>query len=197
VSLEIIRLNPRLSGKLLNGILKAAKIRAIGLVGDQKIKIERAANFVQSELFARTFSEGMTLVEETANYLDGEGREASKSLSRDAALAYAGASMRLTTQLMQIASWLLVLRAVREEEMGVLEAGDPKYRVKSNDEPHRDLRADGLPEQLVHLIDGANQLFARISRLDGDLFSKEESRSNESDAAGQQRALLRAFGDRS
>ncbi|HNR77466.1 MAG TPA: DUF1465 family protein, partial [Parvularculaceae bacterium] len=41
--------------------------------------------FVQSEVFARTFREGMSLVEETANYLDGEGREASKSLSRSAA----------------------------------------------------------------------------------------------------------------
>ncbi|MBL4620656.1 MAG: DUF1465 family protein, partial [Marinicaulis sp.] len=139
----------------------------------------------------------MTMVEETANYLDGEGREASKSLGRDAALAYAGASMRLTTQLMQIASWLLVLRAVRESEMRVSEAGDEKYRVKWNEEPERDLRSEGLPERLVALIDDATQLFARISRLDSELFSKEEITSSDSDAAGQQRALLRAFGDQS
>ena len=63
-----------------------------------------AESFVQSELFARTFREGMALVEETANYLDGEGRKSAKTLSRSGALAYASASMRLTTQLMQIAS---------------------------------------------------------------------------------------------
>ena len=71
-------------------------------------------DFAASELFERTFQEGMDLVEETAAYLDGGGRQESKLLSRNAALAYAGESMRLTTQLMQVASWLLVQRAVRE-----------------------------------------------------------------------------------
>ena len=59
----------------------------------------------------------MELVEETASYLDGEGRQESKLLSRNAALAYAAESMRLTTRLMQVASWLLVQRAVREGDM--------------------------------------------------------------------------------
>ena len=75
------------------------------------------ADFARSELFDRTFQEGMDLVEETAGYLDGSGRQESKALSRNAALAYAGESMRLTTRLMQVASWLLVQRAVREGDM--------------------------------------------------------------------------------
>ena len=62
-------------------------------------------DFAASELFDRTFQEGMELVEETATYLDGTGRQDSKLLSRSAALAYAGESMRLTTRLMQLASW--------------------------------------------------------------------------------------------
>ncbi|HVV34621.1 MAG TPA: DUF1465 family protein, partial [Vitreimonas sp.] len=69
---------------------------------------KRASDFARSELFERTFKEGMAMVEETAAYLDGPGRAASKRLSRAAALAYAGESMRLTTRLMQVASWLLV-----------------------------------------------------------------------------------------
>ncbi|MFW8695371.1 DUF1465 family protein, partial [Mesorhizobium japonicum] len=44
-------------------------------------------DFARSELFDRTFREGMELVEETAAYLDGEGRRDSKILSRAAALA--------------------------------------------------------------------------------------------------------------
>jgi len=43
-------------------------------------------DFAQSELFDRTFQEGMALVEETATYLDGSGRQESKSLDRRAAL---------------------------------------------------------------------------------------------------------------
>ena len=41
-------------------------------------------SFIASALFARTFDEGMALVEETARYLDGEGREISRSLPRKA-----------------------------------------------------------------------------------------------------------------
>ena len=43
-------------------------------------------DFASSELFDRTFQEGMELVEETAAYLDGAGRQDSKLLSRAAAL---------------------------------------------------------------------------------------------------------------
>ena len=166
------------------------------LIETDKTETTGAATFVQSELFARTFREGMALVEETANYLDGDGREASKTLSRDAALAYAGASMRLTTQLMQIASWLLVLRAVREGEMALSEAGDQKYRVEHKDESYGSLQAEGMPDRLIGLVDAAQQLFSRISRLDADLFSASAAEPNESDAVGQQRALLEAFGGR-
>ena len=70
--------------------------------------------FVASESFKALFREGMALVEDTAAYLDGAGREESKELPRQGALTYASESMRLTTRLMQIASWLLVQRAVAE-----------------------------------------------------------------------------------
>lgn len=153
-----------------------------------------AMTFVQSEVFARTFREGMSLVEETANYLDGDGRDASKSLSRSAALSYAGASMRLTTQLMQIASWLLVLRAVREGDMSVSEACEGKYRLGSRERAPADLLSGELPNKLLSLIDGAAQLYDRISRLDMDLFTNSKSPTTGRDAAAQQRALLDAFG---
>ena len=53
-----------------------------------------------SQVFADLFRDGMALVEETATYLDGPGRQQSKKLERAAALAYATESMRLTTRLM-------------------------------------------------------------------------------------------------
>jgi len=71
-------------------------------------------DFAGSALFDRTFQQGMELVEQTAAYLDGPGRQESKQLNRKAALSYASESMRLTTRLMQVASWLLVQRAVRQ-----------------------------------------------------------------------------------
>ena len=94
---------------------------------------KRAIDFARSELFERTFKEGMGLVEETAAYLDGPGRAASKRLSRGAALAYAGESMRLTTRLMQVASWLLVQRSVADGDISVDEVAKDKYRLSARE----------------------------------------------------------------
>src|SRR5450755_3944774 len=54
--------------------------------------------FTGSALFERTFDEGMALVEETARYLDGRGRREARELPRNAAMLYAGESMRVTTR---------------------------------------------------------------------------------------------------
>src|SRR5579872_4771483 len=110
-------------------------------------------DFAASELFERTFQEGMDLVEETAAYLDGAGRQESKLLSRGAALAYAGESMRLTTRLMQVASWLLVQRAVREGDMPAAEAFNDRYRL-AEPPPEVAPEAEGeLPAGLLGLLE--------------------------------------------
>src|ERR1700759_118019 len=88
---------------------------------------ERLAN---SQAFSDLFRDGMSLVEETATYLDGDGRQDSKKLDRAASLAYATESMRLTTRLMQLASWLLLHRAVKEGEMSLTQASKEKSKVK-------------------------------------------------------------------
>jgi regulator of CtrA degradation len=125
--------------------------------------------FVQSDAFRALFREGMGLVEETAAYLDGPGREESKKLERQAALAYASESMRLTTRLMQIASWLLVQRAVAEGEITAGQALQEKNRVRlTTQEPAR-ARADVelLPERLRELIGLTARMHARVIHLDG------------------------------
>jgi regulator of CtrA degradation len=133
---------------------------------------KRALDFARSEVFERTFKEGMALVEETAAYLDGPGRAASKRLSRGAALAYAGESMRLTTRLMQVASWLLVQRAVRDGEIQMAEAASEKYRLISRDaQPAQSFAAsDELPEALRTLIVRGGAIYERVRRLDETMF---------------------------
>src|ERR1019366_4969293 len=88
-------------------------------------------SFTGSALFEKTFDEGMALVEKTARYLDGKGREESRGLPRKAALLYAGESMRVTTRLMQAASWLLVQRAVHDGDMEAGIASQDRYRLGS------------------------------------------------------------------
>ena len=63
--------------------------------------VDFLTRFTQSDQFANVFDEGMGLVEETANYLDGPGRDDARKLDRHGSIAYASESMRLTTRLMQ------------------------------------------------------------------------------------------------
>jgi len=130
-------------------------------------------SFTGSALFERTFDEGMSLVEETARYLDGRGRNESRALPRKAALLYAGESMRVTTRLMQAASWLLVQRAVHEGEMPAEDARNERYRLGSK-EICLGGGQDGvelLPATLRDLLSRSERLYRRIARLDDVLFA--------------------------
>src|ERR1700754_1880066 len=91
------------------------------------------ANFIDTAMFERTFDEGMALVEETARYLDGKGREEARALSRKAAMLYAGESMRVTTRLVQAASWRLVQRAGRDGGRARGGAINDRYRLGSRE----------------------------------------------------------------
>jgi regulator of CtrA degradation len=130
---------------------------------------ERLAN---SQAFANLFRDGMALVEETATYLDGPGRQESKKLSRAAALAYATESMRLTTRLMQLASWLLLHRAVKEGEMSLAQASKEKSKVKlASGDGHDRNNVELLPETLRSLIERSQALYGKVRRLDANIHS--------------------------
>jgi len=130
-------------------------------------------SFTGSALFERTFDEGMSLVEETAKYLDGKGRKESRDLPRKIAMLYAGESMRVTTRLMQAASWLLVQRAVHDGDMPAEDATSDRYRLGS-----KDICLGGggdgvdlLPAKLRDLLARSDNLYRRIARLDDVLFA--------------------------
>ncbi len=122
-----------------------------------------------SDAFRALFREGMDLVEAAASYLDGEGRETAKNLPRHDALAYAAESMRLTTRLMQLASWLLLQRAVNEGEMTKAQASCEKHKVKlsTQDVASAPDAFSRLPKSLRDLVSQSLRLQARILHLDG------------------------------
>src|SRR5436305_9195099 len=125
---------------------------------------ERLTN---SAAFGALFREGMDLVEETAAYLDGDGRTEAKALERSVSLTYATESMRLTTRLMQLASWLLLHRAVKEGEMTLSQANREKTKVKlTAADPGPEDMVTKLPQQLQDLIARSMNLQSRVRRLD-------------------------------
>jgi regulator of CtrA degradation len=147
-----------------------------------------------SQVFSDLFRDGMALVEETAAYLDGPGRQDSKKLERAAALAYATESMRLTTRLMQLASWLLLHRAVKEGEMSLAQAHKEKAKVKlSAGEQTDENNIRLLPERLRVLIQQSRTLQAAVRRLDATIHaSQSRPRLDVGNPVERQLGLLRA-----
>lgn len=135
------------------------------------------SRFVTSDAFRAMFRQGMLLVEETAAYLDGPGREESRLLARDVALAYATESMRLTTRLMQIASWLLVQRAVAEGEISPEQARTEKNRVRIAEAglPTPQAVLELLPMRLRELMDASQRMQARVQHLENLVFAENET----------------------
>ncbi len=130
--------------------------------------ISFAERMASSDVFKALFRDGMALVEETAAYLDGDGREQAKGLGRTDALAYASESMRLTTRLMQIASWLLLQRAVNEGELSRADAVGDKKRttVAWNEKTGEPETLARLPAALRGLIETSVRLQERLLHLD-------------------------------
>ena len=126
---------------------------------------DRLAN---SETFKLLFREGMVLVEEAASYLDGPGRRDSRLMPRGEAVAYASESMRLTTRLMQLASWLLLQRSVNEGDLTQAQAQSDKHKVNL---VRQELATSPdvftkLPERLQELALQSQRLQERILHLD-------------------------------
>ncbi len=166
---------------------------------DERDPVAFGTTFVRSDAFRTLFREGMSLVEDTAAYLDGVGREEAKNLGRHAALTYASESMRLTTRLMQIASWLLIQRAVAEGEIGPAQALQSKNRVRLSGQETSTASSDlgMLPERLRDLIGFSSRLHARILHLDALIADGRPAPSpRESPVAAQQGLLRSAFGGR-
>lgn len=162
--------------------------------------IRLAEAFAASGKFRDLFAYGMDLVEETASFLDTEGRQAAKSLSKPATALYGSESMRLTTRLMQLASWLLLQRAVAEGEMTTEQAMTEKKNVKLN-QLHTQLGGAGwdeLPSQFLDLVERSISLQRRIQRLDTEIYGGGVTENEERPAnpVASQQALLETAFDR-
>ena len=104
--------------------------------------------------------------------------------------------MRLTTRLMQLASWLLLHRAVKEGEMSLAQANKEKTKVKLSLGDRADADTTRLlPEQLRDLIDRSLGLLDRVRRLDATMHSPLPERAV-NNAVERQIGLLKAAFER-
>lgn len=132
------------------------------------VTVSFARKFGASEHFTAIFREGMGLVERSAAYLDGDGRREAKALPAQVSVVYATESMRLTTRLLELASWLLVRRALNEGEISEAEAQAKGMRIKlrTNGRPNQIARYEELPKGLQALIEESFALTDRVLQMD-------------------------------
>lgn len=125
-------------------------------------------HFQASGQFDVVFREGMALVEKTATYLDREGRAEAKKLNPQISVLYATESMRLTTRLLDLASWLLIRRGLKEGEITEDEARKKRQRIKLKalGRPSHIRDFEELPQGLQDLIVASFSLHDRIVQLD-------------------------------
>lgn len=134
--------------------------------------VSLAERRVFSNSFKPLYNEGMALVEQAAEYLDGEGRADARRLSRIAATLYAAESMRLTTRLMQVASWLLLQRAANSGEMTRDQVASEKTKVRLDTASAQD-NAPGwneLPERFREIVARSLSLQSLVRRMDEEIY---------------------------
>ncbi len=164
------------------------------------VTVSFGERFQASVQFDQVFKEGMALVERTAAYLDGAGRASSKGLTGGATVLYTTESMRLTTRLLDLASWLLIRRALKDGEITEEEARKKRSRVKlqSLGRPSHTKNFADLPEGLQRLIEESFALHDRIVQLDLAMTTMTDEASvaamSVNPVGAQIHKLQRAFG---
>ena len=155
-----------------------------------------ARHVARGSSFETLYREGMDLVEDAAAYLDGDGRTASRAMEPEVATLYASESMRLTTRLMQLASWLLLQRAANNGEMTPEQIAEEKGKVRLEGFPAQ-MGAPHwpeLPETFRGMVEHSLTLQKRVAMLDREVYGGEKAQVIESPVARQLDDLNRAFG---
>jgi regulator of CtrA degradation len=164
-------------------------------VEEEARTISLAERRVFSSSFKSLYDDGMGLVEQAAEYLDGRGRVEAKGLTRIAATLYAAESMRLTTRLMQIASWLLLQRAANSGEMTreQVAAEKVKVRLDTSSAPADVPGWDELPEGFRDLVRRSLRLQDVVRRVDEEVYGAGSAASTDNPVMEQLTLLQTAF----
>lgn len=144
---------------------------------------------------ARLHGDGMALVDRAADYLGGAGRKAARGLSPDVAAAYAAESMRLTTLLMSISSWLIIRRALSSGRLSLEEARVERARIVLDviSRPSHNLKFERLPVGLRDLVHETLALRDRIITVDRLLFPDRYDALVEPEATAASRPVADAL----
>jgi regulator of CtrA degradation len=117
------------------------------------------------------YQEAMQLAEQARDYFDHMGQIERQRLAPMDRVVFSCESLKITTRLMHVISWLLVRKAVLAGEMSAPEAATPDRRLGRATPTSTDdiARIGKLPPGTVKLITRSQDLYERLRRLDEQL----------------------------
>ena len=165
---------------------------------ERKTKPESfAVTFPKSQMFDVLFKSGMSLVQEVAAYQSGPGKRDVKQLTGDVALMYEKKGVQMTLLLMQVASWLLLMRALKEEEISLQQFFHCRRTIKEIEPASSDAATVALPAEFRTLLTRTDNIVRKINRLDGVLENSRRVTAPDvpgrKDARSLQAMLAQAF----
>jgi regulator of CtrA degradation len=141
---------------------------------------------ITPKLVDSLYLEAMTLADEARGYFDREGAADRGKLDPVARVAFSCESLKVTTRLMHVVSWLLVRKAVQAGELDAAEAAHPDRRLGRATDSDDPARLIYLPAKSREIVDRSRDLYDRVSRLDVQLGAS----AGEGGPNGGARALL-------
>ena len=122
---------------------------------------------ITQKLVDGLYTEAMLLADEARGYFDSEGQAERTALDPVMRVAYSCESLRVTTRLMHVVSWLLVRKAVAAGEMSESEGEAPERRLgRAGDSELDPVRVQQLPPRCREIIEASRDLYDRVKRLD-------------------------------
>lgn len=123
------------------------------------------------KLVESLYVEAMILTDEARAYFDVEGQRDQALLDPAGKLAFTCESLRVTTKLMQVVSWLLAQKAAQGADGGEpcrLEWVGPFHPLGADQ-----MMAEPLPPGALSVVLATNDLYERVRRLDTQLERRE------------------------
>lgn len=145
---------------------------------------------ITPKLVEGLYFEAMTLADAARDYFDREGNDERAGLDAVSRVSFSCESLKVTTRLMHVVSWLLVRKAIQAGELSEAAAMAPDRRLPrgdvaapADDDPTRLLR---LPPRARHIVENSRDLYDRVRRFDAQLDAAATNREGPTGA----RALL-------
>lgn len=156
-----------------------------------------AERFASPHRFHEVFQRTMALIDATTDYLDGSGWRESRMLGSKVSLAYATESMRLTTRLMALSSWLLVTERKQSGEITADHAERLYAKIDLGliSRPSHNPQFEQLPARLKSLVRQSIVLHELIVAMDRVMRppEREGARPPANAVAEQQARIAAAF----